>query len=51
VFTVFEPGGRFAGGAATTDPRIVDRCRTVRDLVWRAAIPHREYVAEADRAL
>jgi hypothetical protein len=51
VFTVFEPGGRFAGGVVTTDPRIVDRCRTVRDLVWDAAIPHGEYAAGPDRAL
>src|SRR5256884_7764301 len=33
VFTVFEPGGRFAGGASTTDPTIVGRCITVRDNV------------------
>ncbi len=44
VFTGFQPGGRFAGGAATTDPVIVERCRAVRDGVWHAAIPHREYI-------
>ncbi|MGC7103113.1 DUF6879 family protein [Amycolatopsis lurida] len=44
VFTVFEPGGRFAGGAATTDPTIVAHCRTVRDTVWKAATPHRDYL-------
>lgn len=44
VFTVFERGGRFAGGAATTDPTIVEYCRTVRDRVWQAAIPHSQYV-------
>jgi hypothetical protein len=44
VFTVFEPGGRFAGGAATTDPTIVQYCRTVRDRVWEVAIPHDQYV-------
>jgi uncharacterized protein DUF6879 len=43
VFTVFEPAGRFAGGAATTDPVIVEHCRTVRDRVWNAAIPHDQY--------
>lgn len=43
VFTVFEPGGRFAGGAATTDPVIVEYCRTVRDRVWSAAISHDQY--------
>jgi hypothetical protein len=57
VFTVFEPTGRFAGGAATADPRIVSYCREVRDRVWGAAVPHDQYVAgnnrlaEADRAL
>lgn len=45
VFTVFEPGGQFAGGAATTDPAIVDHCRQARDRVWRAATPHDRYTA------
>src|SRR5262249_17975634 len=44
VFTVFEPNGRFAGGAATSDPRIVSYFRDVRDRVWTVAIPHSEYV-------
>ncbi|MFL6141749.1 MAG: DUF6879 family protein [Labedaea sp.] len=44
VFTVFEPDGRFVGGAATTDPTIVERCRAVRDHVWRTAIPHEQYL-------
>ena len=44
VFTVFEPSGRFAGGASTTDPVTVNRCRTVRDRVWDTAIPHAQYV-------
>lgn len=44
VFTVFEPGGRFGGGAATGDPVIVNHCRAVRDRVWQAAIPHHRYV-------
>ena len=44
VFTIFEPTGRFAGGAATVDPVIVVHCRMVRDRVWRAAVPHEEYV-------
>jgi hypothetical protein len=44
VFTLFEPGGQWVGGAATTDPVIVDRCRAVRDRVWHDAIPHRDYL-------
>ncbi|MGH3737189.1 MAG: DUF6879 family protein [Micromonosporaceae bacterium] len=47
AFTVFEPGGRFAGGAVTEDREIVTYCRAVRDRVWSAAIPHDEYVASA----
>jgi hypothetical protein len=43
VFTVFEPSGRFAGGAVTTDPIIVGHCRAVRDRVWQVAIPHHQY--------
>ena len=45
VFTIFEPDGRFAGGASTTDPRIVRYCREVHDAVWQRAIPHERYVA------
>ena len=45
VFTVFEPDGRFTGGASTTDPTIVAYCRTVRDRVWQKAIPHSRYIA------
>ncbi|RZS38794.1 hypothetical protein EV193_1043 [Herbihabitans rhizosphaerae] len=48
VFTVFEPNGQFAGGAATTDPTIVSHCRTIRDHVWKAAIPHSDYVVGGD---
>jgi Family of unknown function (DUF6879) len=43
VFTVFEPSGRFAGGAATSDPKIASYCHAVRDRVWAAAIPNSKY--------
>lgn len=43
VFTVFAPDGRFEGGAATTDPVIVEHCRAVRDRVWDIAVPHERY--------
>lgn len=45
VFTVFEPSGRFAGGAATEDESIVEYGRSVRDHVWQVAFPHERYVA------
>jgi len=47
VFTVHEPDGQFAGGAVTTDPAIVARCRAVRDQVWRVAVPHSRYVSSS----
>ncbi|WP_330232168.1 hypothetical protein OHA40_06555 [Nocardia sp. NBC_00508] len=45
AFTVFEPGenGRWAGGALTTDPRIVEYIRTVKERVWSLAVPLSEY--------
>jgi hypothetical protein len=45
VFTVFEPNGRFAGGAESRDPMIVERFRTIQQRVWSLAIPHREYAS------
>lgn len=45
VFTVHEPNGRFAGGAATTDPAIVERCRAIRDTLWSVALPHSRYLS------
>ncbi len=45
VFTIFEPSGRFAGGAQTVDPVIVEHCRRVHDHVWKLAIPHQTYAA------
>jgi hypothetical protein len=35
---------RFAGGAATTDPVLVDRYCRIHRQVWTLAIPHRDYV-------
>lgn len=46
VFTIFEPGGRFGGGAHTVDPLIVEHCRRVRDRVWPRAIPQHIYVSD-----
>ncbi|WP_280397454.1 DUF6879 family protein [Nocardia carnea] len=43
AFTAFEPDGRLGGGAITTDPRIVEYCRSVRDYVWKIATPYDEY--------
>jgi hypothetical protein len=44
VFTVFTPEGKFSGGAETSDPTIVGRCREGRDHVWSLAIAHVDYV-------
>jgi len=43
VFTVFESGGRFAGGAQTVDPVIAEHCRRTRDQVWARAVPTHEF--------
>jgi hypothetical protein len=45
AFTVFEPGenGKWLGGAVTTDPRIVEYIRTVKERVWSMATPLAEY--------
>ncbi|MET9490708.1 DUF6879 family protein [Nocardia sp. NPDC006630] len=47
AFTVFEPGenGRWLGGAVTTDPRIVEYIRTVKERVWSLAVPLSQYGA------
>lgn len=48
VFTIFEPNGRFAGGASTVDPAIVERCRRVHEYVWTIAIKHDVYVSASE---
>ncbi|MGW0247739.1 DUF6879 family protein [Nocardia goodfellowii] len=45
-FTVFEPSGRWAGAAVTTDRRIVEYARGVKERVWSLAVPLAKY---ADR--
>lgn len=47
MFTIFEPDGRFAGGALTTDPSTVSRYCAVRDRLWAIAVPHAEYASDA----
>lgn len=49
VFTVFEPSGRFAGGAETLDPVIVEHCRQARDQTWARGISHHTYVQSQRR--
>ncbi|MGY4098465.1 DUF6879 family protein [Nocardia sp. R16R-3T] len=39
AYTIFELSGRWAGGAVTTDPRLVEYCRTVKERVWALATP------------
>ena len=46
VFTVFDPNGKFSGGAETTDPAIVERCLRIWDKLWAIALPHAIYVAK-----
>lgn len=44
AFTAFKPNGQLGGGAMTTDTRIVDYCRTVRDYVWTRAVSYADYL-------
>nr|WP_253799468.1 DUF6879 family protein [Nocardia amikacinitolerans] len=45
AFTLTDEEGRAVGGVAvTTDPRIVDYCRSVRLRLWPLATPYAEYV-------
>jgi hypothetical protein len=39
----FDADGRVLGSELVTDPVAVAACAQVRDLLWRLAIPHREY--------
>jgi uncharacterized protein DUF6879 len=50
-FTVFEPDGRFVGGAETVDPVVVERFRKIHHQVWSLAIPHREYISDVHRPI
>ncbi|MEU1993330.1 DUF6879 family protein [Nocardia gamkensis] len=45
AFTIFEPGenGKWLGGAVTTDRRIVEYIRTVKERVWSMSTPLAEY--------
>lgn len=43
VFNLADPDGKPAGAAVTTDPGIVDYCRSVRDRLWKLATPYAEY--------
>ncbi|MEU0545284.1 DUF6879 family protein [Nocardia sp. NPDC005978] len=45
AFTVFEPeeNGRWLGAAVTTDPRIVEYVRGVKERVWAMATPLPRY--------
>ncbi|MGW4772120.1 DUF6879 family protein [Nocardia sp. NPDC004278] len=43
AYTIFEPSGRWVGGAVTTDPRLVKYCRAVKERVWALATPLAEY--------
>ncbi|MBO0881649.1 MAG: hypothetical protein J2P17_15165 [Mycobacterium sp.] len=44
AFTAFAADGTLGGGAITTDPLIVARCRQVRDYTWDLGVPYPEYL-------
>ncbi|MEV4235538.1 DUF6879 family protein [Nocardia sp. NPDC050408] len=43
AYTIFEPSGRWVGGAVTSDPWMVEYCRAVKERVWALATPLAEY--------
>jgi len=44
VFNLVDANGRAAGGSAlTTDPRIADHCRTIKQHLWPLATPYAAY--------
>ncbi|MEV0293200.1 DUF6879 family protein [Nocardia sp. NPDC050710] len=44
VFSLFDLRGFWSGGAATSDSRMVRHAADIRDKVWPAAIPYRDYL-------
>jgi len=50
VFNLVDENGRAAGASAlTTDPRIADHCRQVKERLWTLATPYAEYAVDARR--
>ncbi|WP_433628370.1 DUF6879 family protein [Nocardia sp. CA-120079] len=50
VFNLVDENGRAAAASAlTTDPRIVDLCRQVKERVWQLATPYAEYAVDIRR--
>ncbi|MCP2315328.1 hypothetical protein APR12_000658 [Nocardia amikacinitolerans] len=43
VYNLTDAAGAPAGLGETTDPRIVEYCRSVRQRLWASAIPYAEY--------
>ena len=43
IFSVFTGNGDLAERQLTTDPTVVELCRSAFETVWSAAIPHSEY--------
>ncbi|WP_280465307.1 DUF6879 family protein [Nocardia brasiliensis] len=49
VFNLMDSDGVPVGGASTTDPQIVQRCRATRDRLWERAVKYHEYVDQQTR--
>jgi hypothetical protein len=39
----FDENGRILGSELLKDPEVVAECVRIRDVLWAAAVPHREY--------
>ncbi|MFJ9367081.1 DUF6879 family protein [Nocardia sp. NPDC101769] len=47
VYSLFDAGGIWIGGAVTEDPVLVANTVAIRDRVWRIATPYAQYLGRA----
>ncbi|WP_280378020.1 DUF6879 family protein [Nocardia wallacei] len=47
AFNLVDTNGKPAGLAVTTDPQLVNHCRSVKQRLWELAIPYADYAANA----
>lgn len=46
AFNLVDPEGKPVGPGITTDPGIVKYCRTVKDRLWRSAVPYSQHITQ-----
>lgn len=43
VYNLWDEAGRPVGLAVTTDARIIEYCRNIRQRLWESAVPYADY--------